>query len=127
LIPVILITPEVTAPDGWPELAAAGPPGRRTARGVAVSAPAGRSVRPSPGPGLHRDLRRPNVTLALPWEEYRAATIDGFGYSGSAICIAIGRLFRSDGGFSSKTCVKTDLDGRPIAFHLTAERIDRTR
>ena len=30
---------------------------------------------------VHRDLRRPNVTLALLWEEYRAATIDGFGYS----------------------------------------------
>ena len=30
---------------------------------------------------IHRDLRRPNVTLALLWEEYRAATTDGFGYS----------------------------------------------
>ena len=30
---------------------------------------------------VHRDLRRPNVTLALLWEEYRAATTDGFGYS----------------------------------------------
>ena len=30
---------------------------------------------------MHRDLRRPNVTLALLWEEYRAATTDGFGYS----------------------------------------------
>ena len=30
---------------------------------------------------VHRDLRRPNVTLALLWEEYRAATPDGFGYS----------------------------------------------
>jgi transposase len=30
---------------------------------------------------VHRDLRRPNVTLALLWEEYRAATADGFGYS----------------------------------------------
>src|SRR3984957_8672057 len=28
-----------------------------------------------------RDLGRPNVTLALLWEEYRAATPDGFGYS----------------------------------------------
>jgi transposase len=26
---------------------------------------------------VHRDLRRPNVTLALLWEEYRAATTDG--------------------------------------------------
>jgi transposase len=30
---------------------------------------------------VHRDLRRPNVTLALLWEEYRGATTDGFGYS----------------------------------------------
>ena len=32
-------------------------------------------IRPTPGPGLgrgHRELRRPNVTLALLWEEYRA-------------------------------------------------------
>jgi transposase len=30
---------------------------------------------------VHRDLRRANVTLALLWDEYRAATTDGFGYS----------------------------------------------
>ena len=30
---------------------------------------------------VHRELRRPNMTLALLWEEYRAATTDGFGYS----------------------------------------------
>ena len=30
---------------------------------------------------MHRELRRPNVTLALLWEEYRAAAPDGFGYS----------------------------------------------
>ena len=30
---------------------------------------------------VHRDLRRPNVTLALLWEEYRSVTTDGFGYS----------------------------------------------
>jgi transposase len=33
--------------------------------------------------GVHRELRRPNVTLALLWEEYRdgAGGHDGFGYS----------------------------------------------
>ena len=33
--------------------------------------------------GVHRELRRPNMTLALLWEEYRGATgaRDGFGYS----------------------------------------------
>ena len=30
---------------------------------------------------VHRELRRPNVTLALLWEEYRAGSPDGFGYS----------------------------------------------
>ena len=30
---------------------------------------------------VHRELRRPNVTLALVWEEYRAAAPEGFGYS----------------------------------------------
>ena len=30
---------------------------------------------------VHRELRRPNVTLALLWEEYRAAAPDGFGSS----------------------------------------------
>jgi transposase len=30
---------------------------------------------------VHRELRRPSVTLALLWEEYRAGAPDGFGYS----------------------------------------------
>ncbi len=30
---------------------------------------------------VHRELRRPNVTLALVWEEYRAGAPEGFGYS----------------------------------------------
>lgn len=30
---------------------------------------------------VHRELRRPNVTLALLWEEHRAEAPDGFGYS----------------------------------------------
>jgi len=37
---------------------------------------------------VHRELRRPNVTLALLWEEYRAAAADGFGYS----CYVAARL-----------------------------------
>ena len=32
-------------------------------------------------PALHRELRRPHVTLSLLWEEYRAAHPDGYGYS----------------------------------------------
>ena len=37
---------------------------------------------------VHRELRRPNVTLALLWEEYRAGAKDGFGYS----CYVAGKL-----------------------------------
>src|SRR5271169_1572585 len=38
--------------------------------------------RPMPDLGwVHRELRRPDVTLALLWEEYRAGAPDGFGYS----------------------------------------------
>ncbi len=31
--------------------------------------------------GLHRELRRPGVTLMLLWQEYRAAAPEGYGYS----------------------------------------------
>ena len=38
--------------------------------------------RPMPDWGwVHRELRRPDMTLALLWEEYRAGAADGFGYS----------------------------------------------
>jgi transposase len=39
---------------------------------------------------VHRELRRPNVTLSLLWEEYRGGTgaQDGFGYSW--FCVSIG-------------------------------------
>ena len=30
---------------------------------------------------VHAEMRRPNVTIALLWEEYRSAAPDGFGYS----------------------------------------------
>ena len=39
---------------------------------------------------VHRELRRPNMTLALLWEEYRPGAPDGFGYPGSAISIGPG-------------------------------------
>ncbi len=32
-------------------------------------------------PAIHRELRRPGVTLSLLWEEYRAVHPDGYGYS----------------------------------------------
>ena len=38
--------------------------------------------RPLPDwPLLHRELKRPGVTLSLLWEEYRAVHRDGYGYS----------------------------------------------
>jgi transposase len=41
-----------------------------------------RGQRPQPDwAAVHRELRRPGVTLQLLWEEYRAAFPDGFGYS----------------------------------------------
>lgn len=45
--------------------------------------PAGRSgSRPEPDwAAIHLELRRPDVTLALLWEEYRGRTPEGFGYS----------------------------------------------
>ncbi len=47
-------------------------------------APSGAAVEDRPQPDwawVHRELRRPNVTLSLLWEEYRAGAPDGFGYS----------------------------------------------
>jgi hypothetical protein len=35
---------------------------------------------------LHRELRRPGVTLQLLWQEYRAQHPDGFGYSWFCDC-----------------------------------------
>jgi hypothetical protein len=38
--------------------------------------------RPQPDwPAIHRELRRPGVTLQLLWEEHRGAHPDGYGYS----------------------------------------------
>ena len=38
--------------------------------------------RPAPDwAAVHRELRRPNVTLAQLWEEYRSGASEGFGYS----------------------------------------------
>jgi transposase len=43
---------------------------------------AARDRRPQPDwPAVHRELRRPGVTLQLLWEEYRSAHPDGYGYS----------------------------------------------
>ena len=44
--------------------------------------PAGQKRRPQPDwAAIHRELRRPGVTLQLLWEEHRAVHADGYGYS----------------------------------------------
>jgi hypothetical protein len=41
---------------------------------------------------VHRELRRPNMTLALLWEEYRTGAPDGFGYSCYVAAVLMLRL-----------------------------------
>ena len=41
---------------------------------------------------VHRELRRPNVTLALLWEEYRSGAAEGFGYSCYVAAVLMLRL-----------------------------------
>src|ERR1700739_4765206 len=57
---------------------------------------------------VHRELRRPNVTLALLWEEYRAAAPDGFGYSW--FC----DLYRSWAGRLKPTMRQTHIAGEKL-------------
>jgi hypothetical protein len=42
-------------------------------------------------PAIHRELKRPGVTLQLVWEEHRAAHPEGYGLAGSASCFVPGR------------------------------------
>ena len=75
-------------PRRRPDLAAARGSRRRAARSAAVPAAAGVPADQRPMPDwawVHRELRRPNVTLALLWEEYRAGAPTGSAIPGSAI------------------------------------------
>ena len=59
-------------------------PHRPTTEALLFPPPSGTPAdqRPMPDWGwVHRELRRPDMTLALLWEEYRAGAADGFGYS----------------------------------------------
>jgi len=48
--------------------------------------------RPQPDwTAIHRELRRPGVTLQLLWEEHRGIYPDGYGYRGTVSCTALGR------------------------------------
>src|ERR1700748_159552 len=57
---------------------------------------------------VHRELRRPNVTLALLWEEYRAGAPDGFGYSW--VC----DLYRGWAGRLQPTMRQTHIAGEKL-------------
>ncbi len=65
--------------------------------------------RPLPDwPVLHRELRKPGVTLALLWEEYRAVHPKGYGYS--RFC----ELYRDWRGRLSPTMRQTHLAGEKM-------------
>ncbi|HEX3525363.1 MAG TPA: IS21 family transposase, partial [Stellaceae bacterium] len=70
---------------------------------------------------VHRELRRPNVTLALLWEEYRAGALDGFGYSW--FC----DLYRGWAGRLKPTMRQTHIAGEKLFVDFagrTAEVVD---
>ena len=55
------------------------------------SATRAKDNRPQPDwPAIHRELKRPGVTLQLVWEEHRAQHPTGYGYSRFAISIELG-------------------------------------
>src|SRR5947209_19495213 len=73
---------------------------------------------------VHRELRRPNVTLALLWEEYRAGAPDGFGYSW--FC----DLYRGWAGRLKPTMRQTHIAGEKLFVDFagrTAEVVDGWR
>src|SRR6478609_8851421 len=57
---------------------------------------------------VHRELRRPDVTLALLWEEYRAGAPDGFGYSWYC------ELYRAWAGQLKPTMRQTHIAGEKL-------------
>lgn len=92
-------------------------------RKVFPSASAVRATRrPSPDcPTLHRELKRPGVTLALLWEEYRAVHRDGYGYS--RFC----EIYRAWSGKLNPTMRQTHVAGEKVFVDYagtTAEVID---
>ena len=71
--------------------------------------PQGATVRPEPDWAmLHLELRRPGVTLALLWEEYRARQPAGYGYSW--FC----ERYRAWGGRLSPTMRQTHVAGEKM-------------
>ena len=74
-------------------------------------------------PAIHRELKRPGVTLRLLWEEYRAAHPEGYGYS--RFC----ELFRAWEGRLSPTMRQSHVAGEKLFVDYagtTLEVIDGT-
>ena len=59
-------------------------------------------------PVLHRELKRPGVTLSLLWEEYRAVHRDGYGYS------RFGELYRAWKGGLAPTMRQSHVAGEKM-------------
>ena len=75
--------------------------------------------RPLPDwPLLHRELKRPGVTLSLLWEEYRAVHRDGYGYS--RFC----DLYRDWRGRLAPTMRQTHVAGDKLFVDYAGARAD---
>ena len=75
--------------------------------------------RPLPDwPLLHRELKRPGVTLSLLWEEYRAVHRDGYGYS--RFC----DLYRDWRGRLAPTMRQTHVGGDKLFVDYAGARAD---
>ena len=75
--------------------------------------------RPLPDwPLLHRELKRPGVTLSLLWEEYRAVHRDGYGYS--RFC----DLYRDWRGWLAPTMRQTHVAGDKLFVDYAGARAD---
>lgn len=91
--------------------------------GGALSAAVEHGGRAAPRAGLgvvHRELRRPNVTLALLWEEYRsgAGAQDGFGHSW--FCA----LYRQWAGRLQPTLRQTHLAGERVFVDFAGQTME---
>ncbi len=67
---------------------------------------------------MHRELRRPGVTLQLLWEEHRAAHPDGYGYS--RFC----ELYRTWEARLSPTMRQSHIAGERLRFRRHHARGD---
>ena len=78
-----------------------------------------RARRPQPHwPTIHRELRRPGVTLQLVWEEHRAAHPEGYGYS--RFC----ELYRAWEGLLSPTMRQTHVAGERLFVDYAGTTLD---